>query len=319
MRTLFRDLSFSVSEALLPKTIRNSGTLGNLRRLASEWARDAYVLSYPKSGRTWFRTMLGHMIARQYGLDVDNPMEIQHFWKLSSRVPNIAFTHDDYPNLKHGSDVETDKSRYANKSILFLTRDPRDVLVSYYFDAKNRMKVIDGDLSHFLYHERGSIDSIVAFYNAWARNRMVPRGFHWITYEDMHRDPRSVLKSAAAFLGLPKPTDELLGDCVEFASFENMRRTELSDGFRHERLRPADPANPDSFKVRRGKAGGFVDYFSAEEIDYIDTFIAENLDPFYSCYIRSKPSEFPTDGVELPGSQQASAVSGMACAHPTVK
>ncbi|BBC72711.1 conserved hypothetical protein [Altererythrobacter sp. B11] len=286
LKTLLRDLSFSAGEAILSPSAKTRGWMGSLRRAASDWARDAYVLSYPKSGRTWLRTMMGYLVCRQYGLQVDNPMEVQHFWKISSSVPNIGFTHDDYPNLKTGAEVSTDKSAYAGKRIVFLTRDPRDVLVSYYFDARNRMKVIDCDMEHFLFHERGSIDAIVAFYNAWAANRHVPRGFHWITYEAMHDDAKSVLSGTAQFLGLPSVDDALLEEAVRFASFDNMRRTELKDGFRHERLRPADMNNPDSYKVRRGKIGGYVDYFNVEMTTYIDDYIAANLDPFFACYRR---------------------------------
>ncbi len=284
MRTIFRDFAFSAGETLLPKSLKTRGVLLTMRRAASEWARDGYVLSYPKSGRTWFRTMFGSMACSQFGLEVENPMELQHFWKLSSEIPNIGFTHDDHPNLKFGDEVEADKSCYRRKKVLLLTRDPRDVLVSYYFDAKNRMKVIDCDISTYLHHEKGSIDAIVAFYNAWARARFVPRDFLWLTYEDMHRDPRKVISDSARFFGLPDPSDELLEEVVEQASFRNMRKAELQDSFKHERLRPADPANPDSFKVRRGKVGGFVDYFSAEDIAYIDDYIDRNLDPYFSCY-----------------------------------
>lgn len=284
MRTFLRSFAFSAGETLLPKSIKTKGVLLTMRRAASEWARDGYVLSYPKCGRTWFRTMFGSMACAQYGLEVDNPMELQHFWKLSPDVPNIGFTHDDYPNLKFGHEVETDKTRYRRKRVMLLTRDPRDVLVSYYFDARNRMKAIDCDISTYLHREKGSIDAIVAFYNAWARARSVPRDFLWITYEDMHRDPRKVIKDSVAFFGLPEPSDALLDDVVESASFRNMRKAEMQDSFKHERLRPADPKNPESFKVRRGKVGGYVDYLSAEDIAYVDDYIDRNLDPYFACY-----------------------------------
>ncbi|TPG42881.1 hypothetical protein EAH79_03340 [Sphingomonas koreensis] len=286
LRTGIRDFSFAAGEKVLPRAIKTRGPMGALRRAASFWARDAFVLSYPKAGRTWFRTMIGYIISHQYDLSLDNPMEIQHFWKLSSRIPNIAFTHDDSPNLKFGPEVETDKSAYAGKRILFLTRDPRDVLVSYYFDARNRMKVIDCSIGEYLSGERGSINAIVAFYNAWARARGSVRAFHWITYEDMHVSPRRVLREAAGFLQLPALDDALLDQAIEFASFENLRKIELADGFGHERMRPADPANPDSFKVRRGKIGGYVDYFSEEEIAYIDDYLARHLDPLFDIYQR---------------------------------
>ena len=269
---------------VLPKSIRNKGVLLSMRRSASEWARDAYILSYPKSGRTWLRTMLGTMASSQFGLDVENPMEVQHFWKLSKDIPNIGITHDDSPNLKYGYEVETDKSRYRHKKVLLLTRDPRDVLVSYYFDAKNRMKVIDCDISTYIREEKGSIDAIIAYYNSWAQARSVTRDFLSVSYEDMHRDPKKVVRESAAFLGLPAPSEELLDLVVERASFSNMRQAEMKDSFKHERLRPADPQNPESFKVRRGKIGGFVDYLSSDDIAYVDDYIDRNLDPFFACY-----------------------------------
>lgn len=284
MRTIVRSFAFSAGETLLPESIKTKGVLLSMRRAASEWARDGYVLSYPKCGRTWFRTMFGSTACAQFGLEVDNPMELQHFWKLSTDIPNIGFTHDDYPNLKFGHEVETDKERYRRKKVLLLTRDPRDVLVSYYFDAKNRMKVIDCDISTYLHQEKGSIDAIVAFYNAWAQARSVPSDFLWITYEDMHRDPARILKDAVAFFGLPDPDEDLVRNVVEKASFRNMRKAELQDSFHHERLRPADPNNPESFKVRRGKVGGYVDYLSDEDIAYVDDYIDRNLDPYFSCY-----------------------------------
>src|SRR3546814_10993476 len=102
LRTGLRDFSFSAGELLLPQSIKTKGHLLALRRAASFWARDAFVLSYPKAGRTWFRTMIGYIINRQYDLATDNPMEIQHFWQLSTRVPNIVLPHDDNPAPKLG-------------------------------------------------------------------------------------------------------------------------------------------------------------------------------------------------------------------------
>jgi hypothetical protein len=39
--------------------------------------------------------------------------------------------------------------------------------------------------------------------------------------------------------------------------------------YRH-KLIPSDSDNPDSYKVRRGKVGGYSDYLSAEDIAYCD-------------------------------------------------
>ena len=280
-----RDASFFLGEAVVPKKIRYSGVMGSLRRQVIHWARDSFVLSYPKCGRTWLRTMIGHVMDRHYDLGLKNPMEIQHLWKLSSNIPCIDFSHDDGPNLKRPGAIQTDKSRFGGKNILLLVRDPRDVVVSYYFDARHRMKIFDGTINEFLAQDVGSIDSIIAFYNAWAKARGQVKAFQLLTYEDMHRDPKGSLITALDFLNVQDVPEALVDEAIAFGAFENLRKIEMADAFGHERMRAADQSNPDSFKVRRGKAGGYVDYFSAEEIAYMDRRI-DMLDPLFDMYKR---------------------------------
>ena len=47
------------------------------------------------------------------------------------------------------------------------------------------------------------------------------------------------------------------------------------------RLRPGDRENPESYKARRGKVGGYADYFTDEEISRIRALIAQRLSPIY--------------------------------------
>jgi hypothetical protein len=42
-------------------------------------------------------------------------------------------------------------------------------------------------------------------------------------------------------------------------------------------MMPRDKDNPDSFKVRKGKVGGYRDYFTDEEVAAIDRRLAETL------------------------------------------
>lgn len=283
LKSSLRDASFFLGETMVPKKIRYSGMMGALRRQVIYWARDSFVLSYPKCGRTWLRTMIGYVMDRHYNLHLDNPMEIQHFWKMSSKIPCIGFSHDDGPNLKRPAAIQIEKSQYRKKNILFLVRDPRDVIVSYYFDARYRMKIFDGTISDFLSQDIGSIASIVTFYNIWAKARHNVQSFQLLTYEDMHRDPKAALATALEFLGVRDVPEALIDEAITFGAFKNLRNIELSDAFGHERMRPADQSNPDSFKVRRGKTGGYVDYFNQEELAYMDRQI-DDLDPFFDMY-----------------------------------
>ena len=46
-------------------------------------------------------------------------------------------------------------------------------------------------------------------------------------------------------------------------------------------MAPGDRREPDSFKVRRAKVGGYRDDFEAEELARIERLIAERLDPVF--------------------------------------
>jgi alcohol sulfotransferase len=57
-------------------------------------------------------------------------------------------------------------------------------------------------------------------------------------------------------------------------------------------LKPADPNNPQSFKVRRAKVGGYRDYFDDAETRQIDAITNESLSPVWG-YERSSSVAMP--------------------------
>jgi mono/diheme cytochrome c family protein len=58
---------------------------------------------------------------------------------------------------------------------------------------------------------------------------------------------------------------------------EEKRTFWLSGG----RMVPKDRANPNSYKVRRAKVGGYKDYFDDQQVEQIDAYVAKNLSPFF--------------------------------------
>jgi alcohol sulfotransferase len=62
-----------------------------------------------------------------------------------------------------------------------------------------------------------------------------------------------------------------------------MKKLEEKEAFASSgrRLVPGDRKNPDSFKVRRAKVGGYRDYFDDDQITEIDRFVRESLSPIY--------------------------------------
>jgi hypothetical protein len=241
---------------------------------------EVLVISYPKCGRTWLRALVGRSLCRPLGLP---DAEIFKTLELSTAAGILAtrFVHDGAGGVDgiRWDEQERDKSRFRDVKVALLVRDPRDVIVSSYFQATRRMRAYSGTLSDFVRDPCFGVRSVVAMYAAWEANREVPRDFLLLRYEDLRSDPGAVLRSLLAFMGLAEPSESVVEDAVRFGAFENMRKLEIS-GVHARKLRPGDPEDPESFKVRRGVVGGFVDYLSDDDVAYIDSALAAHDHPF---------------------------------------
>lgn len=267
---------------------------------------DTYIISFPKCGRTWLKLMIGRAIVGHLGISETNLLDTLldskfSLAKLHPLLPKIQFTHDDDPHWKTSDDLMTDKTHYQNTKVIFLVRDPRDLVVSTYFEQKKRvqfwidslkeslhlqdyqqrLKPYKGELSSYLNEEVGSIDTIIKFYNIWADNRDVPREFLLTRYEDLHDNPHGELHRILEFLGIANVTDAVLDEAVNYASFDKMRQMEEAEIATSYSLRATDKSDPESYKTRKGTVGGFVEYLSEEEIQVIDRKINETLSAFY--------------------------------------
>src|SRR5688572_3443970 len=226
----------------------------------------------------------------RFGLPAAALLDYDSLHLLNKSIPIFHFTHDNYVGDYTGNGES--KTDYYGHPVVFLVRDPRDTAVSQYFQWKYRMrarkKLINAypgeadapSIFDFVMSDAAGLPKILRFMNRWAL--VLPRieYHHLLYYEDLRADQATALRHLLNFLG-ENPTDGELADCMEFASVENMRRLEQEGAVLGTRLRPADPENPDSFKVRRAKVGGFRDYFSPAELNVINSFVKENLSTLF--------------------------------------
>jgi hypothetical protein len=101
------------------------------------------------------------------------------------------------------------------------------------------------------------------------------RTIRCVQYEDIHRDTVGVLRSILEFLDV-EAEDRALVEVSRDRSFDKMRTSEAK-GDLAERygkiLRPSDVNDPESFKVRKGKIGGYRDYLSDDDVAYCDDLL----------------------------------------------
>lgn len=262
---------FDVQPSRLQKTLRRY----NRHRRA-----EVCLLSYPKSGRTWLRVMIGYAIKQHFLVASENIIELDQLSLWHPDIPRMNVTHDDNPHEKRPDKVSVNKSKYRHKSVILLIRDPKDVIVSFYFQRAKRRIDYTGTLHQFLYQDP-SLESLIEFYKIWSNNMDRPKKFHLVKYEDLHSQPHKQLADILAFIGMPNVSEETLHQSIEFAAFDNLRKLEESHYFESNKLRPGNRDDPDSFKVRRGKIGGYKDYLTQEEIGYVNSLMVGLPKNFY--------------------------------------
>jgi hypothetical protein len=113
------------------------------------------------------------------------------------------------------------------------------------------------------------IGSIVQTMNDWLREFSARKKFALVRYESLHAAPEENFRKLLAVLGEPLPDAAAFFHALAFSDFGNMKKLEAAGAFDSKILRPGDARDPESFKVRRGKVGGYTDYLEAADIDYV--------------------------------------------------
>lgn len=255
-----------------PKRIINRGWIYFLSRNAG-----VFIISYPKTGRTWLRIMLGNSLILKYKLNNKMILDTLYLTKKAGLVTTV-FSHGGPFLLRNSApyyNMNFNEKFYKKKKVILLIRDIRDTLVSSYFEESKRLKIYKGSLSDFIRDKRFGVKKIVTFYNIWFINKNIPKKFLLVRYEDMHKRPIEILREVLNFINLKEIEEDILNAAVSFASFNQMKKMEEQNIFGDSILRPGEKSDNESYKVRRGKIGGYVDYFTKEDLVYIDQVVME--------------------------------------------
>ncbi len=247
---------------------------------------DAVIVSFGKSGRTWLRVMLSRFYGFRHGFPETALIGFDNFHLRDRRIPKIFFTHDNY--LKDYTGNTDSKVDYLDRKVVLLVRHPADVAVSQYHQWKYRMrprkKVIndypesDVDLFTFVARHEAGLVKVIDWMNGWARELHRLPDLLLVRFEDLKADTAGTLAKVVAFLGTPGSPEEI-AEAVRFGSFENMRRMEAEGRFwlSGGRMTAADRRNPQSYKTRRGEAGGWRKDFTPEQVAEIEALIERRL------------------------------------------
>lgn len=218
------------------------------------------IISFPKSGRTWLQVMLSDL----------------------SVQPTMYHGTSKFDKMKTPSTVYASIPKMYPKSVVFITRDPRDVVVSNYYYTKDRKKLHNMELSEFLRDEKTGIEKILTFNLFLLENKDQFKDFMHITYEGMREDTVGHVRRCLSFMRIPFIKDSKIENVVAARQFKKMQKAE-QQGVLYKRFgkifSKGGTQTSSELKLRSGKVGDYKTVLSQEDIAFCDEMIAKHNYP----------------------------------------
>lgn len=234
-----------------------------------------YLLSFPKSGVTWLKFMLIQLLAKTYNIEYQPTVNLNKLSRENEKLPKIIWSHDDSEIISekgNRNNVEQlfiygGRLRYRKNNVILLVRDPRDIVVSHYYQVTRRSDVplkFDS-MSDFIRHRHYGIERIIRFYQIWGNNRYVVGKLLIVRYEDLVADGVNVLVELLGFTDIKNIDSALVNQVYEASQADKMRKLEMQGNIEGMRTFGMDQ---NALKVRRAKIGSYKDELSDEDIQY---------------------------------------------------
>ena len=212
---------------------------------------DIFLVSFPKSGNTWTRFLLANLRF---------PDQPANFENINRLIPDPEGTakrdFDRMPRPRIIKSHECFDPRYPR--VVYIVRDPRDVVVSQYHYHRKLRKIGDDSpiekfVTRFLAGEtcpHGSWGQNIA---TWLYTSEGSPRFLLLRYEDLVADTARELAKVVEFLHLTA-SPELIAQAVERSSADSMRKLEKKQPDKNELMKGS---RKDLSFIRAAGSGGW--------------------------------------------------------------
>jgi hypothetical protein len=213
-------------------------------------ASDVFLVGHPKSGNTWLAYMLAMLVNR----DTEASINISNVGNYIPTIHDVDERIASFSQLPDPRIFRNEGPKYPElyPRTIYILRDPRSVLLSYYHHCVHdtgRNGWAIGDFVDEMLSE-GCIRSLEPFLVRWDtqvmawQERAKTQPVLMVKYEDLMSDCYAQLERLSGFIGL-EVDENLLTMVIERGGFSNMRKDEEKFG-------------AESFPGEKGKKGFFV-------------------------------------------------------------
>jgi hypothetical protein len=263
--------------------------------LAKAHAANFLIIGHPKSGNTWLKVMISRLYQLRYDLPESKLINTDEFARKIPEIPRLAATNGCY---SYEGEVGKLLSAGAadnplrHKPVLFLARNPIDIAVSWYHQftkrqSRAKQELINHSITHpidrhtvqmweFVRHSDIGLPFLIEYQNSWARNIQALDQGLLVKYEQLRSDPVPTLMKIIQLMG-ENFSEQEIQQAVEWGSFENLQKMETSGTFSQGGMKLVNANDPSTFKVRRGKVGGYREDFEADQVAELEALVRENI------------------------------------------
>jgi hypothetical protein len=221
---------------------------------------DTFIVSYPKSGNTWLRFILGNLLQPQEQITSRN---------IDAFIPDLYSHYAIANQLQQPRFMKTHHAWFAYypKSI-YIYRDYRDVLNSY-FHYQTALGEFKSSFDQYIrvvhqYNVFGTWRKHVL--NALEFHRLYPDRILLLQYENLLKSPEVEIQRIQDFCGINSAlsNEEIISRC----SFAELQKTELQHG-------SAFRDKSQQLFFREGQSEQWRTHYTPEQLAYVE---AENGD-----------------------------------------
>jgi len=265
--------------------------------LAKAYAANFLIIGHPKSGNTWLKVMISRLYQLRYNLPESKLINTDEFARKFPEIPRLAATNGYYSYegaVGKLLAVGAADNPLRHKPVMFLARNPIDIAVSWFHQftkrqSRAKQELINHWIDHpvdrnttqmwdFVRHSDIGLPSLIEYQNTWARNVQALDHGLLVKYEELRAEPVATLHKITQLMGEDFSEEEIRA-AVEWGSFDNLQKLETSGTFSQGGMKLVNANDPSTFKVRRGKVGGYREDFPPEQVAELEALVRDNILP----------------------------------------